>query len=82
MDHEVQKRRRGESRVSTKHQVTIPAEAMRAAGLRVGDRLVATAEGAGRVVLERADDPLADYAGALTGIYGPGYLDRLRAEWA
>ncbi len=41
------------TRISGKHQVTIPSVPFRAAGLEVGDRLHATADGAGRVVLER-----------------------------
>lgn len=75
-------RRRGQSRLSAKHQVTIPVDALRAAGLQVGDRLIATADGAGRIVLERAEDPLDAYAGALTGLFPPGHLDQLRGEWA
>jgi bifunctional DNA-binding transcriptional regulator/antitoxin component of YhaV-PrlF toxin-antitoxin module len=61
--------------------VTIPVDALREAGLEVGERLVAHADGPGRVVFEREIDVLADFAGALTGIYGPEELDRLRAEW-
>jgi len=78
---EVKKRRRGTSRVSSKHQVTIPADALRAAGLEVGERLVAHSDGPGRVVFEREADVLADLAGVLTGIYEPDELDRLRDEW-
>lgn len=78
---EVKKRRRGTSRLSSKHQVTIPADALRAAGLEVGERLVFHAEGPGRVVLEREADVLDEYAGALTGIYEPNELGRLRDEW-
>ena len=78
---EVKNRRRGTSRVSSKHQVTIPADALRAAGLEVGERLVAHSDGPGRVVFERETDVLADLAGSLTGIYEPDELDRLRDEW-
>lgn len=78
----VRDRRRGTSRVSSKHQVTIPIDALRAAGLEVGERLVAHAEGPGRVVFEREDDVLAGLAGALTGVYELGELDALRDEWA
>jgi len=69
------------SRISAKHQITIPAAAFRAAGLRAGERLVARAEGPGRVVLERREDPLAAFAGSLTGVWEPGELDRVRGEW-
>src|SRR5207244_5779248 len=79
---EVKKRRRGSTRISTKNQVTIPVDALRAAGLEAGQRVVASADGVGRVVLEREEDVLAEFAGALTGIYQPGELDELRGEWA
>ncbi len=69
------------TRVSSKHQVTIPVRALRAAGLEVGERLRARADGPGRVVLERSEDVLATYAGALTGVYEPDELERLRSEW-
>jgi bifunctional DNA-binding transcriptional regulator/antitoxin component of YhaV-PrlF toxin-antitoxin module len=78
---EVKNRRRGTSRVSSKHQVTIPTDALRAAGLEVGERLVARADGPGRVVFERVVDVLAEFSGALTGVYEPDELERLRNEW-
>jgi bifunctional DNA-binding transcriptional regulator/antitoxin component of YhaV-PrlF toxin-antitoxin module len=74
-------RRRGASRISTKHQVTIPVAALREAGLEPGDRVVARAEGSGRVVLEREHDVLAEFAGALTGTYERDELQQLRDEW-
>jgi bifunctional DNA-binding transcriptional regulator/antitoxin component of YhaV-PrlF toxin-antitoxin module len=74
-------RRRGTSRISSKHQVTIPVDALRAAGIEVGERVVARADGPGRVVLEREDDVLAGFAGRLTGVYDPDELDQLRDEW-
>lgn len=79
---EVKKRRRGASRISTKHQITIPVAALRDAGLEVGDRVIARADGSGRVILEREHDVVAEFAGALTGVYRPDELDDLRAEWA
>jgi bifunctional DNA-binding transcriptional regulator/antitoxin component of YhaV-PrlF toxin-antitoxin module len=79
--HEVKKRRRGTSRLSSKHQVTIPTDALRAAGLEVGERLVFHAEGPGRVVLEREADVLDEFSGALTGIYETNELATLRDEW-
>lgn len=77
----VKERPRGTTRVSSKHQVTIPADALRAAGLRAGERLVARADGPGRVVFERELDVLAEFSGALTGAYEPDELARLRDEW-
>jgi len=78
---EVTKRRRGTARISSKNQITIPADALRSAGLEAGDRVVAHADGAGRVILEREHDVVAEFAGALTGAYLPGELDDLRSEW-
>lgn len=77
----VKERRRGASRISSKNQITIPADALRNAGLEVGDRVVAHADGAGRVILEREHDVVAEFAGALTGVYHRGELDDLRSEW-
>ncbi len=77
----VKERRRGTTTISSKHQITIPAAELRAAGLDSGDRLVARATGPGRIVLELEHDVLADFAGALTGVYADGELDALRDEW-
>ena len=78
---EVRNRRRGTTRISTKHQITIPTDALAAAGLVAGERLVARADGPGRVVLERESDLLAEFAGALSGVYAPNELDDLRDQW-
>jgi len=78
---DVKNRRRGATRISSKNQITIPADALRAAGLETGQRVVARADGPGRVVLEREDDVLIQFSGALTGIYSADELDRLRSEW-
>ncbi len=75
-------RRRGYTRVSAKHQVTIPLEALTKAGLQVGDRLKVEARGRGELVLVREGDPLERFAGALTGVYPHGNLEELRREWA
>jgi bifunctional DNA-binding transcriptional regulator/antitoxin component of YhaV-PrlF toxin-antitoxin module len=69
------------TKISSKHQVTIPADAMARAGLRTGDRLRAEAHGPGRVLLVREEDPVARHAGSLTGVFRPGELDELRDEW-
>jgi len=76
-----QVRRRGFTRVSPKHQVTIPADALARAGVHVGDPLRVEARGNGEILLIRENDPLERYAGALTGMYPPGELDELRNEW-
>lgn len=77
----VRVRRRGTSTITSQHQITLPVDALREAGLAAGERLVARADGPGRVVLEREHDPVAEFAGALTGIYRPDELSALRDEW-
>lgn len=74
-------RRRGRTRLSAKHQATIPVAALRRAGLRPGDELQVEAVGPGRIVLARVEETLASYAGRLTGIYPKGTLQKLRREW-
>ena len=78
---EVRKRKRGTTRVTSKHQLTIPTAAMREAGVRPGDRLTARADGVGRIVFEREVDPVAELAGSMPGVWQPGDLDALRGEW-
>jgi AbrB family looped-hinge helix DNA binding protein len=70
------------SRLSRKHQVTIPVKVLREAGLAAGDEVVIRAAGEGRVELERADDLVRRFAGCLpAGTYPPAHLDELRGEW-
>jgi hypothetical protein len=49
------------TQISSKHQITIPSIPFRRAGLHVGERLHARADGDGRVILERVQTP-ADQA--------------------
>ena len=72
---------RGATTISSKNQITIPAAELRAAGLEAGERLVARADGPGRVVLEREEDVVAEFAGALSGVYAHRELESLRDEW-
>jgi bifunctional DNA-binding transcriptional regulator/antitoxin component of YhaV-PrlF toxin-antitoxin module len=72
----------GRSRISSKHQITIPIGAFSEAGLREGDVVQVRAQGPGRVVIARLDDLVEELAGSLsTG----GELGRavrgLRREW-
>ncbi len=73
--------RRDRSRISSKNQVTLPLSALQAAGLGRGDTVRVVSDGPGRLVLTREANPVTTFAGALTGVYGPGYLDELRDEW-
>jgi bifunctional DNA-binding transcriptional regulator/antitoxin component of YhaV-PrlF toxin-antitoxin module len=76
------RRSAGRSRISSKHQITIPLPAFNEAGLREGDIVQVKAQGPGRVVITRINDLLDEYAGCLhTG----GELGRSvrgqRQEW-
>jgi bifunctional DNA-binding transcriptional regulator/antitoxin component of YhaV-PrlF toxin-antitoxin module len=70
------------SRVSSKHQITIPIAAFSEAGLREGDVVQVRAEGRGRVLIARVDDLLDEYAGCLsTGGELKRVVQGLRGEW-
>lgn len=71
------------TRISAKHQVTIPISAFRSAGFEPGDTVTAEAIGPGRIVLTRQDALLDEYSGVLrTGGNLRVAVDRLRDEWA
>jgi bifunctional DNA-binding transcriptional regulator/antitoxin component of YhaV-PrlF toxin-antitoxin module len=74
-------RRRGYTRVSAKHQVTLPVDALHQAGIQTGDRLRAEVRGPGAVLLVRDVDPVEQFSGALTDVYPAASLDELRDEW-
>ena len=68
--------------ISRKNQVTLPVDALRAAGLEPGDDLRVPVVGAGRLELARADDIVEEFAGIFDeSVYPDGYLEKLRREW-
>lgn len=70
------------SLISRKNQVTLPIEALRAAGLEAGDDLRVQVVGPGRLELVRADELVEEFAGVFDAtVYPDGYLDELRREW-
>jgi bifunctional DNA-binding transcriptional regulator/antitoxin component of YhaV-PrlF toxin-antitoxin module len=73
---------KGQTKVSAKHQVTLPVSALRDAGVRTGDVLKVEADGAGRLVLTRVDELLARYSGRFaTGGNLGKTVEGLREEW-
>ena len=84
MSEEVKEPRRQvkTTRLSSKHQATIPVAVLAEAGVQAGERLRVEALGPGRIVLTRADDNFDELLGALgDDVYPPGYLEGLRGEW-
>lgn len=84
----VKKRRRGFTRLSPKHQVTIPAAVVAQTGVSPGTEFAVTAEADGRIILAPVEDlgarrrrAIAATAGSLSGVWRPGDLERLRDEW-
>ena len=69
------------SKVSSKNQVTLPVEVMRAAGLAPGDEVAVRRVGEGEILIAARGSRVRRHAGIASGIYQPGELDRLRDEW-
>lgn len=68
--------------ISRKNQVTLPVEALRAAGLEAGDDVRVEVRGPGRLELVRVDDLVEEFAGVFdAAAYPSDYLDELRREW-
>jgi len=68
-------------RVSTKNQVTLPVDVMRAAGLRPGDEVTVRPVGEGEVIVAVRGSRVRRHAGIAKGIYREAELERLRDEW-
>ncbi len=69
------------AKVSSKNQVTLPVEAMRAAGLHAGEEVTVRPIGDGELIIAARGSRIRRHAGIATGIYEDGELDRLRDEW-
>jgi bifunctional DNA-binding transcriptional regulator/antitoxin component of YhaV-PrlF toxin-antitoxin module len=67
--------------VSSKNQVTLPVDALRAAGLQPGDKVTVRPIGTGEIVIAARVSRVRRHAGIATGGYRPGELDQLRDEW-
>jgi bifunctional DNA-binding transcriptional regulator/antitoxin component of YhaV-PrlF toxin-antitoxin module len=73
---------KGMSLISRKNQLTLPIEALRAAGLEPGDDVRVRVVGPGRLELVRTDELVDQFAGVFDAtVYPDGYLDDLRREW-
>ena len=73
--------RRGVTKLSSKHQVTLPVTALRQAGVGVGDELRVEAAGDGRLMLVRERDSLDELIGSAPELAGLVDLQALRDEW-
>ncbi len=69
------------ARVSSKNQITLPVEAMRAAGLHSGEEVTVRFVGDGELIVAARGSRIRRHAGIAQGIYEDGELDRLRGEW-
>jgi hypothetical protein len=70
------------TRISSKHQITIGRRAFARAGLKTGDVVQVRAIGAGKVLLDRSEEIVARYSGALrSGGALRAQVEALREEW-
>ena len=73
------------SRISSKHQVTIPVEVLRSSGFSIGDDLIVKVSSDGmKIELEKVRDsdshPFAKLIGLGTGLYEGWNLEKEREE--
>jgi len=70
------------TKISSKHQITIGRRAFAEAGLKTGDVVQVRAIGAGKVLLDRTEELVARYSGALgSGGALRAQVEALRDEW-
>jgi AbrB family looped-hinge helix DNA binding protein len=74
---------KGMSVISRKNQITIPADALRQAGIEAGDDVSVQPVGPGRIEVVKTDQLIDEFAGSLdASVYPPGYLEEVREGWA
>ena len=74
----------GQTKITRKNQVTLPVAELRKAGLEPNDVVVVTADGAGRIVIERYRSIIEEYAEKLSGNLAggvEGFLEWRKREW-
>lgn len=70
------------SKLSSKSQITIPRDVLKAAGLSPGDDLTIRVVRPGVIEAARPADLVDRYAGIFgDDVYPPDYLEELRREW-
>lgn len=67
-------------RISSTHQVTLPVDILRRAGLRAGDAVTIEVDETDRIVLSRTPPDVDLALGIFDGLYEPDHLERLRSE--
>lgn len=68
-------------KVTSQGQVSIPRQIMREAGVKPGDRLQASTDEHGRIVLEPIEDPLIALLGSMPGAFDRAEMEKIRKEW-
>lgn len=68
------------SKISSKHQVTLPVEVLEHTGIKAGDKVMIEAEGPDRIVVRRVVSSPEEALGIFDGLYEPGYLEKLRSK--
>jgi AbrB family looped-hinge helix DNA binding protein len=72
--------------ISSKNQITLPAQLLREMGLATGDRLAITRDGGRLILRARPKDWVKYHGGSLAGLYGKdaaeidAYLEELRSN--
>lgn len=67
------------SRISSKHQVTLPVQTLEHAGLQAGDEVAIEVDGPDRIVIRRVSRDPGQALGIFDGLYPTGYLEQLRS---